>query len=206
MASVIFDFDGTMADSLPTALKVYNEIAETKGYKPVGLKDWDLLRRMTITEGLKYVGIKPYHLPGLISTGRRKLLKKSDEIKLFDGIVELINKLALKNHKIFVLSTNAKAVVQKVLGRAGVENKVQVLSSTAVFGKASAIKQLIRWQRLSKDDVWMIGDELRDMQAAAKAKIKSIAVSWGMQPPDLLSKANPTAVAKKPMEILEILN
>lgn len=204
MAALIFDFDGTIADSFSVVFDLYNQIAQERGYKTVTREDWEKLRRMKIPEGLKYVGIKPYQLPGLLALGRRRLLKRADRIQVFEGIDEVIKTLISRQHKIFVLSTNARAVVLTVLKKIGLNDLVHTQNAAAVFGKASAVKQLIRRQRLDKEDVWLIGDELRDIQAAKKAKVKSIAVSWGLQPADVLTDANPTALAKTPHDLLKM--
>lgn len=204
MSAVIFDFDGTIANSFPVLFKVYNEMAQKRGYKIVKWEEWELIRRMSIPKALRYVGIKPYQVPSLLGTGRRQLLEKADEIEIFNGMDKVINTLSANKHKIFILSTNAKEVVLKVLKKADLDKKVHTLNTTAVFGKATAIKQLIRRYRLDKKDVWLVGDELRDIQAAAKAKVNSIAVAWGLQPADLLQQANPTKLVQKPSDFYEI--
>ena len=81
-----------------------------------------------------------------------------------------------------------------------------MLPSSSIFGKAGALKMLIRRHRVAKSDVWMVGDELRDIEAAKKAGINCIAVTWGLQHPDTLKAAHPTYVVDSPGQILNCVN
>ena len=204
MALLVFDFDGTMANSLAVAIDTYNQIAENKGFTKLDNKNWETVRQMSIPKALKYAGIKPYHVPGIIAEGRKQFLAHRDRIHLFEGIDDVIKQLA-KDHQIFVLSTNAKPVVEAVLQEASLQNYVTIMKSAPVFGKAGVVKKLAKKEDTSLEDVWMIGDELRDAQAARRIKVKFIGVTWGLQPESVLNKAQPTAIANKPGEITKII-
>lgn len=206
MASIIFDFDGTLADSLSVALKVYNKLAVPKKLRPVDLKEWQKVRTMSVPQGMKYIGIKPYQLPSLLSQGRRELLAHAGEIRLFNGIKPLAKKLVADGHELYVLSTNSRIVVQTVLEKEQLDNTFHVLSSAPIFGKAAAIKKLLKTTKTPTDSVWMIGDELRDGQGARKAGVKFIGVNWGYQPAQVLHGAKPVAIVKKPAEIKQVID
>lgn len=207
MSSVIvFDFDGTLADSLSVMLRVYNEIAAMRGLLEVRDAEWQKLRRMRITEGLRFIGVKPYQVPGLLALGKRQLQAHKHEISLFAGIADVIKQLSEAGHELYVLSTNSKDIVQSVLAKHGLIEFVHVLGSSKIFGKAQAVRHLIKKLKVDPGNVWMIGDEIRDIQAAKRAHVRIIAVAWGAQPEDILSAAGPTAIASKPQEIVSLLN
>jgi phosphoglycolate phosphatase len=205
MSVVVFDFDGTLADSFKVALDIYNTMAKEKGHAPVSEEDWQRLRYMHIGQGLKYIGVKPYQVPGLLAQGRRMLKDRTGDIYLFRGIPALIKRLSSEGHNLFVLSTNSKIIVEKVLTDGGVNEYVKVLKSAPLFGKAAVLKKLTKQTGSKSEDVWMIGDEIRDGQAARKAGVNFIAVNWGLQPKEILESTKPRAIAMVPSDIADLI-
>lgn len=202
MAYIVFDFDGTLADMKALLIEVGNEIAARKGWKSVDETIYQELSRGSIREGLKRLGIPLRDVPYLILQGRRKLALRADEIELFPGVHELVRELHAAGHKLFVLSTNSRKLIQSVLERNGLADNMTVLPSSGLFGKAPALKRFMRGHKLATQGVWVIGDELRDIEAAKRVGVRSIAVTWGLQHPDVLLAAQPTLLANKPKEIL----
>lgn len=204
--TIIFDFDGTLADSLVVLLEIYNELAGHKGFRAVSQEDWVRLRQGSIAEGLKWTGIHPVQVPGMLTQGLRLLKPRTSEIKLFPDMIRLVHELADEHTQLFVLSTNAQDVIREVLDKHGIGSELEVLKSSRVFGKAQAIRKLVRSHQLDPNRVWMIGDEVRDMRAAVRAGVHGIGVSWGFQPPETLQAVAPTIViAKSPRQIARLV-
>ncbi len=202
----MFDFDGTLADMKRLIMEVGNEIAAKKGWPKVDEATYEELSRGNIKDALKHLGIPLYEVPFALLTARKLLALRVDEVKLFPGIKELINQLHNQRHEIFVLSTNSRKLVTEVLAKNGLSDKMTVLPSSGLFGKAPALKKLLITKRTTKNKVWLIGDELRDVEAAQKAGVRSIAVTWGLQHPDALKLSKPDFVANNPAEILKQIN
>jgi phosphoglycolate phosphatase len=205
MAHIIFDFDGTLADMKRLLMEVGNELAVRKGWKPIDEATYQELSRGSVMQGIKHLGIPLRELPLGLLEGKRKLNLRAHEIELFPGISELINSLHAAGHELFVLSTNSRKLIQTVLQRHNLADKITVLPSSGLFGKTAALKRFLRSRRLARDSVWMIGDELRDIEAAKRAKINGVAVTWGLQHPDTLRAAKPAYVVDTPMQILSLI-
>ena len=205
MANIVFDFDGTLADVKALLMEIGNSIALKKGWQPVDEASFDQLSRGSIREGLKQLGIPLRDVPYLLLIGKRWLGERVEEINLFVGIDELFIDLREAGHELFVLSTNSRKLIQIVLERHGQADKIIVLPSSGLFGKASAIKRFMRSHKVSKKDVWYVGDELRDIEAAKKAGVHSIAVMWGLQHPDALRAAKPDFVIDKPSDMIDCI-
>lgn len=201
MAYIVFDFDGTLADMKGLILEIGNEIAAKHNWPPVNEALYKKLSRGSIRDGIKHLGIPLREIPFALLEGKRKLSARTNDIELFADIPALIIELKKEGHEIFVLSANSQKIIQTVLLNHNLLQHLTVLPSSSIFGKASALKSFIRKRRLDKADVWMVGDELRDIEAAKKAGVKSIAVTWGLQHPDTLRAAAPTYVADKPSDI-----
>lgn len=200
---IVFDFDGTLADSFDVMLQIYNDLAETRGMRPVTEADWIELRKGTIANGLKWTGAKPFQLPGLLAQGLKLVEKRTADIKLFPAMIPVIHTLAEQGNQLFVLSTNSQVVIREVLNKHGIGSEVEVLKSSRVFGKAAALKKLIRAHKLNPENVWMVGDEVRDMLAAKRAGVHPVGVNWGFQPGETLEALGGIKLVKTPADILK---
>lgn len=204
--AVIFDFDGTLADSLVVLLEIYNELAQKRGFRAVDQHEWVRLRQGSIADGLRWTGIHPMQVPGMLTQGLRLLKPRTSEIKLFPDMVELVKQLNAQGAQLYVLSTNAQDVIQEVLDKHGIGDQLEVLKSSRVFGKAQAIRKLIKSHHLDPARMWMIGDEVRDMRASQRAGVHGIGVAWGFQPPQTLQAVAPSIqIAKKPQDISKLV-
>ena len=204
--TIIFDFDGTLADSLSVFLDIYNkDIVPQWNLRPVAPEDWHILRQSSITKGMRTIGVKPYQLAKIINEGRRLVKARSGDIKLFPGAAKLIKQLADSGHDLYTLSTNDQVVIKDVFKAAGIDDCIQVLKSPRLFGKASSLRRLLRQTGVQPGDAWMIGDEVRDMSAAKRVGLKSLAVTWGFQPEITLATYHPTAIAHKLSDIPTII-
>ena len=206
MSTIVFDFDGTLADSFLVMLGIYNDLAKLKGFRQATEADWQKLRIGTIGSGLKWAGINPIQVPGLLTLGLRMVEKRTAEIKLFPEMVKLVDQLAAEGHQLFVLSTNSQALIQEVLNKHGIGEQLDVLKSSRLFGKAQALRKLMRSHRLDPQSVWMIGDEVRDMRAAKRAGVQAAGVAWGFQPEATLVAVGDIHIVKQPKDILKLVS
>jgi phosphoglycolate phosphatase len=203
---IVFDFDGTLADSLSVMLDIYNqEMAPKWGLKPVTAEDWHMLRQSSMTKGMRYIGVKPYQIARLLTEGRRLVKAHAHEIKLFPGVVELIEQLVGDGHTLYALSTNDQALIREVLAEAGIAEYIDVLKSPRVFGKANSLRRLLKQTGTDPVDAWMIGDEVRDMVAAKRVGMNALAVTWGFQPEITLAALQPEAIAHELNDIPKLI-
>jgi phosphoglycolate phosphatase-like HAD superfamily hydrolase len=59
----------------------------------------------------------------------------------------------------------------------------------------------MKQNRLNPDEIVYVGDETRDINSAKKSGVKAIAVGWGFNSPEILSKHNPDYLAVQPQEL-----
>lgn len=202
---VIFDFDGTLADVASLLRSLYADLAKERDWPELTDPAYKKLRKGTIQQAIKWVGVRPWQLPGLLREGRGLFRSRSDDVKLFDGIVEVVQNLHKDGFELYVLSSNSPETIKKVLKKHGIANKMQVLKRPALFGKDKSINKLVDEKNYDKQFVWMVGDELRDIEGANKSGVNSIAVTWGLQDESILKTTNPSAIADKPADIERIL-
>tara|TARA_Y100000310_G_scaffold338917_1_gene429942 strand:+ start:5183 stop:5806 length:624 start_codon:yes stop_codon:yes gene_type:complete len=201
--AVIFDLDGTLVDSLPLIIELANRFSEKFGYKKI--ENIPALRNKGIAEIIKDLGLPIYKLPLLIKKMRRKAKDKLKDVKIFEGIKSVIEKLSNK-YVIGILTTNSKKYVKYMLRREKITCISFVFSSSSLFGKDIVLKKILKKKKLKSNEVLYVGDELRDIKACKKAGVKVIAVSWGFNSKSLLVKGNPDFIAEKPVDIPNIIS
>lgn len=202
---VIFDFDGTLADVVPLMREIYGEFATKNGYPELTEEIFQNLRKSTLREVFKWVGVKPWQLPGLMRKGRVLFAEKSDKVKLFKGVSKLVAELHKSDWEIYILSSNSPATIHDILVRNKIDDYISILKRPSLFGKAQSIKALVRKKNYDKKNVWMVGDEVRDIEGANKAGVNSIGVTWGLQHEIVLKKAKPTHLAKTAVQLRKLL-
>lgn len=203
MRHIIFDFDGTLADSLPVVIRIAQELVPD-----VDLSDKEvaMLRNMSARDIIKYSGIPYWRLLRLIIKGKRLLGQRLDELTVFPGISEVLHDLHKQGYQISVVSSNNEAIINKVLKREKIDQYVSgVYGNLGLFNKARAFKAVLRDQKASPNDAVYVGDEVRDIEAAKRGGIPIISVTWGYNGEAILKKYHPTYMAHTPKELLEII-
>ena len=123
-----------------------------------------------------------------------------------EGMPEVIRKLHAEGHELLILSTNSVNNLHRFLHRRKLHTYfLQIYGGVGMFGKAPALRRLMREQNFDVEECFYIGDELRDVLAAQSIGLMIIAVSWGFAKLDDLKAKKPTAIAYKPNDIITIL-
>lgn len=200
--SLIFDFDGTLADSLPAAVAVFNQLAPRFRLRAV---DLDTARHTPTRELLKQTGVRCWRLPGLTRAFQAAVAEHMPTLRLWPGMAEVLQGLHADGRVLGILSSNSEGNVRTCLRANGVEGCFRfVVGSPRLFGKGSALRRILKSERLAAADVVYVGDELRDMTAAKKAGVAAVAVTWGFQAEALLRTAGPEYVIETPAGLREL--
>jgi phosphoglycolate phosphatase len=202
MRAIIFDFDGTLADTFIMNLNIVNKYADELGYKKI--KHPEKLRGKHAMEILtKELGIPLWKLPYLVWKGKKIAKEEIKDAELFKGIDTMIQKLQ-ESRKVGVLTSNHKAVVQKIFKKYSIN--VKMIYSSGLFNKDKSLKKLMTKYGFSSDEILYVGDEIRDVKACKKVGIKIAGVSWGFNSAESLEEAGADFIAHTPSDILEIVH
>jgi phosphoglycolate phosphatase len=173
---VIFDFDGTLADSFPWFVGRLNQVARLFRFNEVREEDIPKLRLMKTAEILDYLNIAPYKLPLVIYYFKRLMKRESTLVSLFPQTKELLEALQKNGVGIFILSSNSEQNVKKILGPSS--HLVDAFYCGAgLKSKDRHFKKILK-QYPSKHFI-SVGDETRDYDAATKWDIPHLNVTWG---------------------------
>lgn len=203
---LIFDFDGTIADSRITLVKIANELADEFGYDPVTESDIVRLSNLSSKDVIIQSPIPAYKIPFLLRRVKRQLNEHIAYLQPFEGMEEALSNLKKKGCYLGIITSNLGANVSLFLRKNSLDNYFDfVYSANTLFGKNKVINKAIDKHHLLKDEVIYIGDETRDIEAAKKSNIKVAAVTWGFNSASVLKKYNPDFILNKPQELLDII-
>jgi HAD superfamily hydrolase (TIGR01549 family) len=204
--TVIFDFDGTLANSVDLIFDLYNSHADEFGYIAVERAEFSALRRMGYTKAMRLKKIKARKIPKIIMVLSKEMQKKMNTVAPYEGIVDVLFKLQKEGYNIGVLTSNQASLVQDFFKKHKFPEFDFVVSEKTLFGKHKALKKIFKSYGLSKDEVIYVGDEPRDVIASHKAGVKVIGVLWGLGGSEGFEKNIPNFTASKPLDILSIVN
>jgi phosphoglycolate phosphatase len=175
----IFDFDGTLADSFPFFLSVFNTIADLHGFRRIDINNAAHLRHYSTRQMMEHVGMPAWKLPAASRSFMAMMKESAGAIALFDGIPGALRFLHAQGVTIAVVSSNSAHNVRTVLGPELAALVAQFECGMSIFGKASRIRAVLKRCGLAPREAIYIGDQGTDAEASRKAGVDFGAVHWG---------------------------
>ncbi len=190
--TVIFDFDGTIADTLEEVRLVVNRLSIEYNFKSVRTDELHEMRKLTLSEILKTLGIKKLLLPVMLAKGTKQLRAKIYDIALIEGMREVISMVRAKAKTVGILTSNSKENVELFLEKNDMVGSFDFIkSSSKLSGKAKCLKRIMKDIQSDSLKTIYIGDEVRDIEACKKVKLPIISVTWGFNASEILEKHSP---------------
>lgn len=203
---IIFDFDGTLADTIDILLSITNRLSAEFGFKSATKEELAQLSNLNSWQILQYSGISIFKFPLLIRRLKAELHSEVPHIQLFPGIKEVLLELKKRGFQLGIITSNSRQNVLGSLEKNGLQDTFTFIYSGSTFGKHKVINKWLRIENIHTEKVIYVGDEIRDIDAAKKTGIKVIAVGWGFNSPQALAAQNPNFLIERPQELIEIMN
>jgi phosphoglycolate phosphatase len=201
-ALVIFDLDGTLADSFPWFLRTLNDVADRFRFRRVADEDVERLRHFSTLELLAYLQVPSWKLPSIARHMRKLKADPSANIALFDGVDLLLRTLAARGVQLALVSSDSETNARHKLGDLAALFTYYDCAAS-LFGKPAKFRRVIRRAKVTPSQVIAIGDETRDIEAARAVGIACGAVCWGYAAPEALRAQRPDFVFERMEEIVE---
>lgn len=202
----IFDFDGTLADSFPFFISVFNQIADEHGFRRVGADEAQHLRHHDTRAIMRHVGMPAWKLPLASRSFIGLMRENAARIPLFAGVGEALRELDREGVRLAIVSSNSEQNVRLVLGPQLSSLFGHYECGMSIFGKAGRIRKVVRRAEVAPGHALYVGDQAMDAEAARKAGVAFGAVSWGYAPIEALRRAAPDREFGTPAELLHILS
>jgi 2-phosphoglycolate phosphatase len=212
-SAVLFDLDGTLADTAPDLAEAVNRMLVEEGQRPVPL---ERLRPFASAgaRGLLHAafGIKPDD-PDYAALRETFLEYYAESVcrhtKLFPGIAELLEALRARSVPWGIVTNKATRFTERIVSTLGVEPDCLACGDTTPHLKPhpAPLLHAAAQLKLPPANCLYLGDDLRDMQAAQAAGARAIAVEWGYHHPDHGGPGtwNAEAILSHPLDLLSRL-
>ncbi len=181
---IIFDLDGTLADTSPGVLNSIRYAQKMMNLPPITLEQMyshigppmeESYHRNFGLTGEALQRAMAYHKEHAINQGYK-------EIKLYDGIVELLTALKDSGYKTAVATLKAHTTALKIFDSVGLIDKFDVIKGVdieAPMTKAQLLKYCMSALNIPPERSLLIGDSVYDAKGAKEAGISFLAVTYG---------------------------
>lgn len=206
--NLIFDFDGTIADSKECSI-----VATQKSFKERGLEEptvnlIEYYMGIPIEKSfslMSSVDLDDHQLEALIKTFRQNYKEvESSYLKLYKHMTEQLQSLS-KDKQLFVVSSKKTDVLIRNLEILDIDHLfTEVIGSDKVNHykpSPDGINYILNKYQLEIEETIYIGDAIFDMQMANSAKVASCAVTWGTHSIEELKSENPTYIIHEVTEL-----
>ena len=206
--NLIFDFDGTIADSKECSI-----VATQKSFKERGLEEptvnlIEYYMGIPIEKSfslMSSVDLDDHQLEALIKTFRQNYKEvESSYLKLYKHMTEQLQSLS-KDKQLFVVSSKKTDVLIRNLEILDIDHLFsEVIGSDKVNHykpSPDGINYILNKYQLENEETIYIGDAIFDMQMANSAKVASCAVTWGTHSIEELKSENPTYIIHEVTEL-----
>lgn len=198
---VIFDFDGTLADSLTWFRTALDEVVREHDLEPISAERAEALRGLTPKAIMDELKIPGWKLPFIAADVRKRAADNVDQIALYDGIADQIRQLHAAGIDLAIVSSNGETAVREVLGPDIAALFSQFACGAALFGKSAIFRKVMKKAGVSADRTLTVGDEVRDIEAARDAGCRCAAVTWGFATAQILEASKPDHVHRSVSDI-----
>ena len=184
--AILFDLDGTLADTAPDLAEAVNALRADRGLEPT---PYALLRPVASAGARGLIGaafgIKPDDAAyeelrvNFLNRYEANLVVKS---KLFDGIPDLLKQLEAQGLAWGIVTNKASRFTDPLVPQIGLGHAGCIVSGdTTPHTKPhpAPLLEAARRLQLPAEDCWYVGDDLRDIQAGRAAGMQTIAAAWG---------------------------
>jgi phosphoglycolate phosphatase len=202
---IIFDFDGTLADTFDFFLDLINDMAIKHHFKTLSDDDKENIKDLSARQIIKNLKIPFWKIPKVAKSMKASLSSSNSPIEVFDFIPQILLELKNKNVNLAILTSNNQVNVKRIL-----RNNFSLFGAStfdvSILGKKRQFKKLIKNHQVLPSEVLIIGDEVRDIEAAQNIGVDIASVCWGYNSQKILISQKPTYLIQSPQQILDIFN
>ena len=211
---VIFDFDGTLADTEENIILTFQMTMKELGVEIKSRQECAATIGLTLEDAFKvlYPGMAAEKYVLLRDTYRR-IFKENRKILvpgLFPEVMETLEELRRRGYLMSIASSRQSPSLHSFLE----DMKIAHLFEYAVGGDnvehpkpaPDAVLQILRHYNLSAEEAFVVGDMPFDINMATNAGVKSCGVTWGNADAAQLKESGANYIIDKMSQLLEILN
>lgn len=210
--AILFDLDGTLADTAPDLAAAANLCRTTRGLQPAA---YELLRPVASAGARGLIGAAFGLQPsdeGYEELRVEFLKNYADAIavktRLFDGIAALLQRLQDDGLLWGIVTNKAARFTDVLVPQIGLQHASCIISGdTTPHSKPhpEPLFEAARRLKLKPQECWYVGDDLRDIQAGRSAEMPTIAAGWGYCGQTEPATWDADAIVESPLQLLQLI-
>ena len=211
--AVLFDLDGTLADTAPDLAAAVNQMRQSRNLE---LTPYAKLRPHASAgaRGLLAAGFGIGPEDAEYEAMRIEFLNNYEQAlcqhsSLFSGITELLSMIAERKLAWGIVTNKAARFTLPLVPLLGLQAAQCVISGdTTAFSKPhpEPLLEAARQLNVAPEDCCYLGDDLRDIQAAQAAGMHSIAAAWGYCGPTEPEQWNAGVLLHRPEDLFKFIS
>lgn len=191
---VIFDFDGTIADTFPWVLDNLSYLAYKYDLPEPTHSEIDHFRGFHITQVIKQLKVPGWKIPLISKDIQSRMHAQIEKISLFKGVPEMFQKLHEHGISVGIASSNSKPNIEKVIGPEIAKIIDYFDCGISLTGKDKKLTKILSNSGITVQHSLYVGDEIRDIEATKRINMPFGAVSWGYAKVEALQALGPHEV------------
>lgn len=188
---VVFDMDGTLADSFGFFIRTHNLLSAKYNFKPIQAHEVELLRQRSPRDIMAHVGLPRWKLPFVARDFVRLMRQHGQDVCMFAGAERVLRDLHADGVQLAVVSSNSAENCQRILGKDLCRLMSCIDGGASLFGKRTRILRVLKKLGIQPRQAIYVGDQLTDADAARAAGVAFGAVSWGYGAQQVLAQTSP---------------
>lgn len=209
--AVLFDFDGTFADTGEGLFESVQSAVEALGFEPL---DEATLRRFIgppVYESFKReLPINDEQADFAVTKYREAYAKEGiKKLKIYEGNLELLRELKDNGIKAAIASAKPQKFLFRIVADLGIEEYIDYISAPADDkadpSKVRIINNAADALKTEKTAILMVGDRYFDINGANGAGVDSVGVTFGYGSEDELRDAGATYIAHNVSQVRDII-
>ncbi len=199
---IIFDFDGTLADTKKGILASANAALEHHGFPKAAEKDVYPLIGLTLEEIFSKLAknASPAQIPEIVAHYRKIYNSTAPKnTALFPGMKETLESLKAEGKLLAIATSKRQEGVNLMLDELGIRRFFSmVVTEEQVAGKKPApdmVQKILQETGTPAAQALVVGDTVYDVQMGKNAGAKTCAVTWGAQSKEQLALSKPDFTA-----------
>ncbi len=193
---VLFDFDGVIADSFKTAFEVHKSVfpdMTEDDYRQIterNVNDWNWRARLEKAGHSGSYDFFEHYLP-----------RAEKEVKIFEGMEEVIKKLH-QEYELFIVSSNLTRAIKDFMQKHGlISCFMKIMGNDVHVSKVEKIRMVFSEYGTGPMHCVFVTDTLGDAREAQQLNVGSIGVAWGFNKPERLEAGNVFKIVEYPTDI-----
>ena len=191
-AAVLFDLDGTLADTAPDLAAALNQMLQEDGRASLPFEElrpwvsWGAMRMIRVGYGEDLAELELQRLRGrFLACYEAGLCRES---RLFPGIAELLAAMESAGVPWGIVTNKPGWLTEPLLGALGLGDRAGTVISGDTLPHAKPhpmpLQHAAREHRVAARGCTYVGDNVRDIEAGRAAGMRTVAATWGYIPED----------------------